>query len=120
MLPDDEIIISFHTESMLLGNFAHLKKMSQENVSCNEKWFFFLCIFEITLQVPCGEQLAEWFEENKITWVTILASVAALQVMCVGIAIYILSRIKRQKKLRYVAQCSKIFLKSKSVVEFLN
>ena len=67
---------------------------------------FFLCIFEITLQVPCGEQLAEWFEENKITWVTILASVAALQVMCVGIAIYILSRIKRQKKLRYVFLCT--------------
>ena len=101
--------------------------MSQENVSCNEKkkdfHFSFLCVYiylKLHLQVPCGEQLAEWFEENKITWVTILASVAALQVMCVGIAIYILSRIKRQKKLRYVAQCSKIFLKSKSVVEFLN
>jgi len=57
--------------------------------------------------VPCGEQLAEWFEENKITWVTILASVAALQVMCVGIAIYILSRIKRQKKLRNSRTTSK-------------
>ena len=49
----------------------------------------------------CGDELFEWFEANKITWVTILASIAALQVMCIGIAIYILSRIKRLKKLRY-------------------
>ena len=49
----------------------------------------------------CGDELFEWFETNKITWVTILASIAALQVMCIGIAIYILSRIKRLKKLRY-------------------
>ena len=107
-MPYDESIISFHKESML-GNFAHLqKKMSQENVRWNnvqEKRiliYIFSCLLKLHLQVPCGEQLAEWFEENKITWVTILASVAALQVMCVGIAIYILSRIKRQKKLRYV------------------
>ena len=52
-------------------------------------------------QMGCGDELFEWFETNKITWVTILASIAALQVMCIGIAIYILSRIKRLKKLRY-------------------
>ena len=91
----------------MLRNFAHLqKKMSHAKMSaCTRKknsYIFFSYILKLHLQVPCGEQLAEWFEENKITWVTILASVAALQVMCVGIAIYILSRIKRQKKLRYV------------------
>ena len=56
---------------------------------------------EFMFQDACGPKLFSWFEENKITWVTILASVAALQVMCIGIAIYILSRIKRLKKLRY-------------------
>ena len=55
------------------------------------------------LQDACGPKLFGWFESNKITWVTILASVAALQVMCIGIAIYILSRIKRLKKLRWDA-----------------
>lgn len=58
-------------------------------------------------QDACGPKLFSWFEENKITWVTVLASVAALQVMCVGIAIYILSRIKRQKKLRKSRTTSK-------------
>lgn len=58
-------------------------------------------------QDACGPKLFSWFEENKITWVTVLASVAALQVMCVGIAIYILSRIKRQKKLRNSRTTSK-------------
>lgn len=58
-------------------------------------------------QDACGPKLFGWFEENKITWVTILASVAALQVFCVGIAIYILSRIKRLKKLRNSRTASK-------------
>lgn len=58
-------------------------------------------------QDACGPKLFSWFEANKITWVTILASIAALQVMCVGIAIYILSRIKRQKKLRNSRTTSK-------------
>jgi len=58
-------------------------------------------------QMGCGDELFEWFEANKITWVTILASIAALQVMCIGIAIYILSRIKRLKKLRNSRTASK-------------
>jgi len=58
-------------------------------------------------QDACGPKLFSWFEENKITWVTVLASVAALQVMCIGIAIYILSRIKRLKKLRSSRTSSK-------------
>lgn len=58
-------------------------------------------------QDACGPKLFGWFESNKITWVTILASVAALQVMCIGIAIYILSRIKRLKKLRSSRTASK-------------
>ena len=48
----------------------------------------------------CGWKLEEWFDDNTITWVTILASVAALQVMCIGIAIYITCRVRKMKKLR--------------------
>ena len=48
----------------------------------------------------CGEKLISWFDENKITWVTILASVAAIQVMCIGIAIFIISKVRKLKKLR--------------------
>jgi len=51
-------------------------------------------------QEACGDRLFDWFESNKITWVTVLASIAALQVMCIGIAIFIVSRIKRVRKLR--------------------
>jgi hypothetical protein len=43
-----------------------------------------------------------WFLENKISWVTVLATVAAAQVMCVGIAVYILQRVRRLRKLRWV------------------
>lgn len=56
---------------------------------------------------PCGDKLNGWFESNKITWVTILASIAALQIMCIVIAIYILSKIKRLKKLRSSRTSSK-------------
>jgi len=51
-------------------------------------------------QEPCMNNLQEWFLENKITWVTMLAVLAAVQVMCVGIAVYILQRVSRLKKLR--------------------
>ena len=71
-------------------------------------------------QSPCMDNLQNWFEvsfilacssiidivthspvqENKITWVTILATVAAVQVMCVGIAIYILQRVSKIRKIR--------------------
>ena len=55
-----------------------------------------LCFFKD----GCGEKLISWFDENKITWVTILASVAAIQVMCIGIAIFIISKVRKLKKLR--------------------
>jgi hypothetical protein len=53
-------------------------------------------------QDGCGPKLYSWFEDNKITWVSILASMAALEVLCVGIAIYILTRVKKLEKLRQV------------------
>ena len=52
-------------------------------------------------QDGCGLKLYAWFQANKITWVTMLASVVALQIMCIGIAMYILSRVKKMNKLRY-------------------
>lgn len=48
----------------------------------------------------CGEKLVGWFDDNKITWVTILASVAAVQVMCIGISIFIISKVRKLKKIR--------------------
>jgi len=58
-------------------------------------------------QSPCRDNLYEWFMGNKITWVTILASVAAIQVMCIGIAIYILTRVKKIKQRRSSRTVSK-------------
>lgn len=58
-------------------------------------------------QSPCMDNLQAWFEENKITWVTILATVAAIQVMCVGIAIYILQRVSKLRKIRTSRTVSK-------------
>lgn len=51
-------------------------------------------------QSSCHDNLAMWFQENKITWVTILAVIAAIQVMCIGIAVYILQRIRKLNKIR--------------------
>ena len=48
----------------------------------------------------CGPKLFDWFADNKITWVTVLACAAALQVMCVGIAVYIVKRVHKMKKLK--------------------
>jgi len=58
-------------------------------------------------QSPCMDSLQDWFEENKITWVTILAVVAATQVMCVGIATYILQRVSSLNKMRTSRTISK-------------
>ncbi|XP_059088997.1 CD82 antigen-like [Tigriopus californicus] len=58
-------------------------------------------------QDGCGEKLHGWFVENKITWVTFLASIVALQIMCCGIAMYILSRVKKMNKLRKSRTISK-------------
>ncbi len=48
----------------------------------------------------CGELLVGWFRSNKLIWATILASLIALQLMATGIAMYILSRVKKLRKLR--------------------
>ena len=66
MLPDDESIISFHTESMLLGNFAHLKKMSQENVSCNEKGFFFYVYLKLHYRYHVENNLQNGLKKIKL------------------------------------------------------
>eukprot|EP00095_Tigriopus_kingsejongensis_P007763 maker-scaffold154_size301342-snap-gene-0.14 protein:Tk07763 transcript:maker-scaffold154_size301342-snap-gene-0.14-mRNA-1 annotation:"hypothetical protein LOTGIDRAFT_203908" len=60
-------------------DFAPVKKMKQDG---------------------CGEKLHGWFQDNKIMWVTLLASIVALQIMCCGIAMYILSRVKKLNRLR--------------------
>ena len=52
------------------------------------------------MQDGCNTRLNEWFEDNKITWVTTLASVVAVQIMSCGIALYMLSRVKRINKLK--------------------
>ena len=67
-------------------------------------------------QEPCATNLESWFLSNKITWVTMLATIAAvqvghrhsqcmehfkvcfLQVMCLGIAVYILQRVSKLRK----------------------
>ncbi len=50
----------------------------------------------------CGDSLVGWFRSNKLVWASVLASLFALQAMAVGIAIYILARVKRLRKLRSV------------------
>jgi len=42
----------------------------------------------------CGSQLNQWLEDNKIGWVTILASIGAFEFMATVIAIFILRRLK--------------------------
>lgn len=49
-------------------------------------------------QTPCQETLSSWFEENKITWVTFLAVIAAIQVLCIGITVYILLRVRKLRR----------------------
>jgi len=48
----------------------------------------------------CGPRLREWIIREKLTWATTLASIFALEVMAVGIAAYLLSRVKKMRKLR--------------------
>ena len=48
----------------------------------------------------CGEALVDWFRANKLVWASVLASIFALQFMAAGIAIYILSRVKKLRRLR--------------------
>ncbi len=48
----------------------------------------------------CGAALVSWFRANKLVWAAVLASLVALQLMATGIAVYILSRVKKLRKLR--------------------
>merc|ERR1719433_2023974 len=51
-------------------------------------------------QEACRNHLYAWFQDNKIIWVTVLASIAAIQVMCIGIAVYILKRVSHMRAAR--------------------
>ena len=51
-------------------------------------------------QSACVDNLLDWFEDNKIIWVTILAVLAAIQVMVTVIAAYILQKGKKIQKMR--------------------
>ena len=51
-------------------------------------------------QHACQDRLLDWFEDNKIIWVTILAVLAAIQVMVTVIAAYILQKVKKIQKMR--------------------
>ena len=47
------------------------------------------------------DNLLDWFEDNKIIWVTILAVLAAMEVMVTVIAAYILQKVKKIQKMRW-------------------
>ena len=51
-------------------------------------------------QHACQDRLLDWFEDNKIIWVTVLAALAAIQLMVSIIAIYIIQKIKKIAKMR--------------------
>ena len=51
-------------------------------------------------QSACVDNLLDWFEDNKIIWVTILAVLAAVEVMVTVIAAYILQKVKKIQKMR--------------------
>ena len=51
-------------------------------------------------QHACQDRLLDWFEDNKIIWVTILAVLAAIEVMVTVIAAYILQKVKKIQKMR--------------------
>ena len=51
-------------------------------------------------QSACVDNLLDWFEDNKIIWVTILAVLAAIEVMVTVIAAYILQKVKKIQKMR--------------------
>lgn len=65
-------------------------------------------------QEPCMTNLHNWIMDNKISWVTILATLAAVQVMCVGISLYILQRVSKMRKVRDCKSLSKRKLYSSS------
>jgi len=58
-------------------------------------------------QSACVDNLLDWFEDNKIIWVTILAVLAAIEVMVTVIAAYILQKVKKIQKMRKSRTVSK-------------
>lgn len=70
-------------------------------------------------QSACMDNLLDWFEDNKIIWVTILAVLAALEVMVTVIAAYILQKVKKIQKMRWVAVWSVVVL-SNSIIHLSN
>jgi len=58
-------------------------------------------------QHACQDRLMDWFEDNKIIWVTVLAALAAIQLMVSIIAIYIIQKVKKIAKMRKSRTVSK-------------
>jgi len=58
-------------------------------------------------QSACQDQLLDWFEANKIIWVTVLAALAAIQLMVTIIAVYIIQKVKKIAKMRKSRTVSK-------------
>ena len=61
-------------------------------------------------QEACQDRLLDWFEENKIIWVTLLAALAAIQLMVTIIAAYIIQKVKKISKMRYIFHFSSCVL----------
>ena len=51
-------------------------------------------------QNACQDKLEQWFEDNKIIWVTVLAILASIQLMVTIIAVYIIKKVKKIAKMR--------------------
>lgn len=58
-------------------------------------------------QSACQDQLLDWFEANKIIWVTVLAALAAIELMVTIIAVYIIQKVKKIAKMRKSRTVSK-------------
>jgi len=58
-------------------------------------------------QNACQEKLDQWFKENKIIWVTVLAILASIQLMVTIIAVYIIKKVKKIAKMRKSRTVSK-------------
>ena len=49
-------------------------------------------------QNACQDKLLDWLEDNKIIWVTILAILAAIELMVTVIAVYIIQKVKKMEQ----------------------
>jgi len=55
-------------------------------------------------QAGCGTKLYQWFEDNKIGWVSIIAAVGAVEFMAAAIALFILRRIQTGSRPRTLSR----------------